>query len=191
MLRSLVRTHAASPDPSPKRPPCRWQRRIRVLGARGQPPKLWGRGWAGPSQHPAPLGQPYLGLTATASLAGTASLPGPTATNPHRPQQPAPAGPLRDTPSGHRLVHGGGERSARHPPRQLSYHFPAVPRSAQLHFIGLLCPRGIAAAAQPLTRLSPTTPPSLPWKERESRLNPCAAAVSRSTGEYLCLKACS
>lgn len=64
--------------------------------------------------------------------------------------------------------------------------FPCAPRSAQLHFIGLLCPRGIAAAAQPLMRLSPTTPPSSPWKERESGVNPCAADTTRRAAEHLC-----
>lgn len=64
--------------------------------------------------------------------------------------------------------------------------FPCAPRSEQLHFIGLLCPRGIAAAAQPLMRLSPTTPPSSPWKERESGVNPCAADTTRRAAEHLC-----
>lgn len=88
--------------------------------------------------------------------------------------------PYPTTVPHHSQPHTGGQRPT--PRRTATISL----RSPQLHFIGLLCPRGIAAAAQPLMRLSPTTPPSSPWKERESGVNPCAADTTRRAAEHLC-----
>lgn len=96
-------------------------------------------------------------------------------TNPSCPQEPDAASPLHDALSSHGLVLAGGAPSS--PPlRQLS-PFP----STQLQFIGLLCPRGIAATAN---EVIPDQAPT----GRESRVNPCATDTSHSTEEQLCLE---